>query len=198
EEDRRVFVGGTAAERLARRVARNVAGASREDLAREESMREDEVRPALGPAIAAGSLKELDTGKLFLSSVRWELLASRAAAAIDEETKRRAGAVGASRAAVLEKAFAAFAPREAEIVLKSIIDAGKLVADGETLRLPGAGALPGGEQKMADRIASMFEEGGLEPPSPGDVAVKLGAKSKIVEGLIAYLVKEKRLARLPG
>jgi selenocysteine-specific elongation factor len=198
EEDRRVFMDGTAADRLVRRVVRNVAGVSREDLAREESMREDEIRPALGPAIAAGTLRELDTGKLFLSSARWEILASRAAAAISAEVKNRAGAVGASRAAVLEKAFAAFAPREAEIALKSIIDAGKLIADGETLHLPGAGALPGGEQKMADKIAELFEEGGLEPPSPGDVAMKLGAKSKIVDGLIAYLVKEKRLARLPG
>ena len=198
DEDRRVFLEGTAADRLARRVGRNVAGASREDLAREESMREEDVRPALAAAISAGSLRELDSGKLYLSSARWDILASRATAAISEEVKNRPGAVGASRASVLEKAFAAFAPREAEIVLKSIIDAGKLVADGETLRLPGGGALAGGDQKLAGRIAAMFEEGGLEPPSPGDVAVKLEAKPKIVEGLIAYLVKERRLARLPG
>jgi selenocysteine-specific elongation factor len=198
EEDRRAFLEGTAADRLARRVARNVAGARREDLAREESMREEDVRPALSGAISAGTLKELDGGKLYLSSVRWDILASRAAAAITDELKHRPGAVGASRAAVLEKAFAAFAPREADIVLKSIVDAGKLVAEGETLRLPGAGALAGGDQKLAGRIAAMFEEGGLEPPSPGDVAMKLEAKPKIVEGLIAYLVKEKRLARLPG
>jgi selenocysteine-specific elongation factor len=156
------------------------------------------VRPALVGAIAAGTLKELDGGKLYLALVRWEILVSRSAVAIADEIRNRPGAVGASRAAVLEKAFAAFLPREAEIVLKSLIDAGKLVAEGETLRLPGGGALAGGDQKLAGRIAAMFEEGGLEPPSPGDVAVKLEAKSKIVEGLIAYLVKEKRLARLPG
>jgi selenocysteine-specific elongation factor len=198
DEDRRVFLEGNIADRLVRRVARNVGGARREDLAREESIREQDVRPALSAAISTGAVRELDGGKLYLSSVRWDILAFRSAAAITDEIKHRPGAVGASRAAVLEKAFAAFPPREGEIVLRSIIDAGKLVAEGETLRLPGGGALAGGDQKLAGRIAAMFEEGGLEPPSPGDVAVKLEAKPKIVEGLIAYLVKEKRLARMPG
>jgi len=198
EEDRRVFTEGSAAERLARRVARSVAGAHREELAREESMREDDIRTALRDAIAGGSIRELDSGRLLLSGGRWDTLASRAAAAVEEETRRRPGAVDASRAAILEKVFAAFSQRDAEIVLKSIVDAGKLAAEGESLRLPGGGALPGGEQKMADKIAAMFEEGQLDPPSPGDVAVKLSAKQKIVEGLIAYLVKEKRLVRLPG
>jgi selenocysteine-specific elongation factor len=73
-----------------------------------------------------------------------------------------------------------------------------VIAEGDSLRLPGERALPGSEQKTADKIAALFDEGGLEPPSPGDVAVKLSAKPKIVEGLIAYLVKERRLARLPG
>ncbi len=197
-EDRRVFLSGSTADRLVRRIERSAAGASREELAREEGLREEEVRPLLAERLKAGDLRDLDSGRLFLSKIRWEDLAKRAAAAVAEEIKRRPGAVDASRAAVLEQVFGAFSAHDAEVVLKSIADAGRVVLAGETVRLPGERALPGGEQKMAERIAALFDEGGLEPPSPGDVAVKLSAKPKIVEGLLAYLVKERRLARLPG
>jgi len=197
-EDRRVFLSGSPAERLARRVERSPSGASREDLAREEGMREEEVRALLSAVLDSKDVRELDSGRLYVSRSRWEDLAGHTASAVAEEIRRRPGAVEASRAAVLEQVFGAFSARDAELVLRSIADSGKVIAGGDGLRLPGERALPGGEQKTADRIAALFDEGGLEPPSPGDVAMKLGAKSKIVEGLLAYLVKEKRLARLPG
>ncbi|HET9794589.1 MAG TPA: SelB C-terminal domain-containing protein, partial [Thermoanaerobaculia bacterium] len=197
-EDRRVFLSGDPAERLARRAARSLSGVSREELAREEGLREEEVRPMLSASLASGAIRELDSGRLFLARTRWEDLASRTATAAAEEIKRRPGAVDASRAAVLEQVFGGFSARDAELVLRSFADAGKVLLEGESVRLPGERALPGGEQKMADRIAALFDAGGLEPPSPGDVAMKLSAKPKIVEGLLAYLVKEKRLARLPG
>jgi selenocysteine-specific elongation factor len=197
-EDRRVFISGSPAERLARRVERSPSGASREALARDEGMREEEVRTLLSASVGSKAIRELDAGRLFLSRERWEDLAARTTAVVAEEIKRRPGAVDASRAAVVEQVFGAFSPRDAEVVLRSIADSGKVLAEGDSLRLPGERALPGGEQKTADKIAALFDEGRLEPPSPGDVAMKLSAKPKIVEGLLAYLVKERRLARLPG
>ena len=197
-EDRRVFLEGSPADRLARRIERSPAGASREELAREEGIREEDVRPLLAEKLKSGALRDLDSGRLFLSNTRWEDLAARTAAAVAEEVARRPGAVDASRAAVIERVFGAFPERDAEVVLRAIAESGKVISEGESVRLPGERALPGGEQKLADRIAEMFEKGGLEPPSPGDVAMALSAKPKIVEGLLAYLVKEKRLARLPG
>ncbi|HWC65473.1 MAG TPA: SelB C-terminal domain-containing protein, partial [Thermoanaerobaculia bacterium] len=198
EEDRRVFLEGALADRVARRIARSTSGASREDLARDEGLKEEEIKPLLAPRLASGELKELDSGRFFLSKKRWDELAEKTAAAVGDEIKRRPGAVEASRAAVLEQVFPAFSEKDAEIVLRSIVDSGKIAASGESLKPPGGSSLPSGEQKLADRIQSIFDEAKLDPPSPGDVAAKLAAKPKIVEGLLAYLVKEKRLARLPG
>jgi selenocysteine-specific elongation factor len=198
DEDREVFLRGTAAERLLRRVRRALAGMAREDLAREESLREEEVRMKLADPVASGAVVALGAGAFFLSREALDSLSAQARQAVEDEVARRPGSVGASRAAVLEQAFSRFSPKHAEALLRSIIEKGLLEADGDQLQLPGSGALPAPEQKLADRIAGAFEAVGLDPPNPRDVATNLGAKPKIVDGLIAFLVKEKRLARLPG
>ena len=193
-EDRRVFLAGSIPARLRRRIDRAAAGISRDELAREEAIDARDVRAHLADA---DDVLELDSG-LFLSKNRWEELAKWTIATIDEEIRRRPGATAASRASVVERVFGRFSPRDAEAALRSIAAAGKIAADGENLRLPGAAGLEAADQSLADRIAAIYDTGALDPPSPGDVAAKLSAKPKIVEGLMAYLVKEKRLARLPG
>jgi len=198
EEDRRVFLEGNRSERLIRRVRRAAAGITREELAREETLREHEVRGELGGAIGHRQIREIDEGRFYLWEEQWKELGDRTVAAIAEEVRRRPGTVGASRAAILEKVFSRFSAKDSETLLRTLSDAGKIESEDEMLRLPGPGGLPVGEQKLAERIAAIFEGAGLEPPSPGAVAARLSAKPKIVEGLIAYLVKEKRLARLPG
>jgi selenocysteine-specific elongation factor len=45
---------------------------------------------------------------------------------------------------------------------------------------------------------ALFRQGGLDPPSPIDVARAVKRHVKVVEGLIGYLVKKGELARLPG
>lgn len=54
------------------------------------------------------------------------------------------------------------------------------------------------EDGLAARIEEVYRESGIEAPSPGEVAVLLGAKEKAVEGLVRFLVDQKRLARVGG
>lgn len=57
---------------------------------------------------------------------------------------------------------------------------------------PAADASP-----LARAILEQYTLAGLEPPSPGEVARALDAKSQIVEGLVQHLVRRKELVRLP-
>jgi len=74
-----------------------------------------------------------------------------------------------------------------------------LVVRGGQVSLPGRSAeLTGEESSLAKQIVRKFDEGGLQPPAPGDVCESLSAKPQIFEGVIQYLLRKGDLQRLPG
>ena len=197
-EDLEVFQTGGPAERLLRRIARRPEGASLEELSSQEWLKPESVRSLLETSVKGGALAALSAGRLYLTSSRLAELGKQVRSLVEKELRARAGSTGAPRAVVIERHFSHFDPKAAEEVLERLAAGGTIELRGEEVRLPGGGSLAAGDQKLAEKIASRFEEGGLEPPSPGDIVQALGAKQKIVEGLVTFLVKEKRLARLPG
>lgn len=54
------------------------------------------------------------------------------------------------------------------------------------------------EDELAARVEEIYRSSGVEAPSPAEVARVLGAKEKVVEGLVRFLVERKRLARVGG
>ncbi|HLN93217.1 MAG TPA: SelB C-terminal domain-containing protein, partial [Thermoanaerobaculia bacterium] len=54
------------------------------------------------------------------------------------------------------------------------------------------------ERELSERIAQVFRERALAPPSPREVAEIVRHRPKVVDGLIGYLVKRGSLVRLPG
>lgn len=54
------------------------------------------------------------------------------------------------------------------------------------------------EDGLAVRIEEVYRESGVEAPSPAEVALRLAAKEKVVDGLVRFLVDHKRLARVGG
>lgn len=54
------------------------------------------------------------------------------------------------------------------------------------------------EDELAARVEGVYRASGVEAPSPAEVARLLGAKEKVVEGLVRFLVDHKRLARVGG
>ena len=73
-----------------------------------------------------------------------------------------------------------------------------LVVAGDEARAPGREDLAAPERDLAERIAAVFAERGLNPPSPGEAAELVRHRPKVVEGLIGYLAKKGTLVRLPG
>lgn len=184
--------------RLRRRIEREPAGIPIARLAREEYLPPEQVRDLLAGSLDAGEIVETLPGSFYLSRRREAALASDARRLVEEEIGRRPGARGAPRATVLEKVLSRFELRTGEALLRRFVEKGLLQEQGDELRLPGGAGLPAAEQTLASRIAGRFDEKGLDPPSPAALAAELSAKPKIVEGLIGFLVKEKRLLRLPG
>jgi len=107
------------------------------------------------------------------------------------DTMPRAEAVSAilpGRAAQLAPAYLRFLKERKVLEIR-----------GDRVSLPGRAAdLTGGESKLAAQILAVYEGAGLMPPPPGEVSAALGAKAKIVDGVVNYLIEQAKLARLPG
>ena len=74
-----------------------------------------------------------------------------------------------------------------------------LVTAGDQVNLPGREVeLSGEESELSQAVLAAVEAGGLTPPSPGELARSLGAKSKILEGVQRYLTERRKLVRLPS
>ena len=69
---------------------------------------------------------------------------------------------------------------------------------GEEARAPGRDDLAVGDRDLSERIARVYQERGLAPPSPAEVTATVQHRQKVVEGLIGYLVKKGTLIRLSG
>jgi selenocysteine-specific elongation factor len=65
--------------------------------------------------------------------------------------------------------------------------------------LPGRSAqLTGEESKLSAGVLERFDQAGLAPPSPGEVAQALGAKPQILDGVIRHLIARGQLTKLPS
>jgi selenocysteine-specific elongation factor len=72
-----------------------------------------------------------------------------------------------------------------------------LTVQGDQVTLPGRSAqLTGEESKLSTALLALFEQKGLTPPSPGEMALELSAKPQILEGVIRHLVARGQLIRL--
>lgn len=112
-----------------------------------------------------------------------------------------------------EKPLAAGMPK-AELVSQLIPERARRLADtyldwlaakkviavrGSEINLPGRQAsLTGEESQLSRTVVALFEKGGLEPPSPGDLRATTHAKPQVLEGLVRFHIQQGDLVRLPG
>jgi selenocysteine-specific elongation factor len=74
-----------------------------------------------------------------------------------------------------------------------------LTVQGDQITLPGRSAqLTGEESKLSTAVLERYEKAGLAAPSPGEVALALGAKPQILEGVIRHLVTRGQMVKLPS
>jgi len=103
------------------------------------------------------------------------------------------------KAELVRKLLPRRAAASADFHLGWLAGRGVVQLDADRVAPPGRRAeLTTGESGLAASILDEYENAGLEPPGPLEVARRLAAKPPIVDGLVQHLVRRKRLVRLPG
>ncbi|MEO1088394.1 MAG: SelB C-terminal domain-containing protein, partial [Acidobacteriota bacterium] len=83
--------------------------------------------------------------------------------------------------------------------LKMLAQAKALVVQGDLVTQPGRKAssqMTGDEAKLSARLLEEIEAGGLTPPGPADLSIRLGTKQQILEGVQGYLLRQRQIVRL--
>jgi len=195
-----VLEAGTLGERLSWWVEQSRdRGVSEEDLARRAGVEPATVREALAPAVEAGKLQALRRNPdRYVGETALSRLATRASKELAALLAASGTGVGVSRGTLLQRLLPGAESRWQEAVESALVARGVLQIASDEARLPGRSDLAGAERELSERLASLYRERALNPPSPAEAADAVRHRPKVVEGLIAYLVKRGDLVRLPG
>ncbi len=174
-------------------------GVSEDELASRTGVPAARVRATLGPSRESGRVHVLRRSpERYLSERALAALVERARREINHYLESGTGAVGMPRRTLLSRLLPSSDLPWAEAVEAALVERGALVPVGDEARAPGRDDLVGRERELSERIADVFRERGLSPPSPAEVTQLVQHRQKVVEGLIGYLVKRGAIVRLPG
>jgi selenocysteine-specific elongation factor len=160
-------------------------------LAARLGMRESGLEAALGRLVAEGTLA--------VARARQPVLVHREAVAGIRDEAQRVLATSGSVGLPLAELLARVVPTDAKPLREFYLD--ELRRSG-LLREVAGRALAGGaaplEDALAARVAEFYRQAGFEAPSPQEAAGALAADPRVVQGVVRFLVDQKRLARLGG
>ena len=194
------FEGGTLSDRLEFWIlAARERGADEELLAQRAGVSTGALRAALAPALQDRRVHALPRSPdRYISEAALAGIAARAASKLEALVSSTSGSLGASRSTLLRRVLPGADARWAEAIEAALVERGVLILAGEEARPPGRDDIAAPERDLSERIASVFRERGLDPPAPREVAEAVQRHTKVVDGLIGYLVKKGTLVRLPG
>jgi selenocysteine-specific elongation factor len=166
-------------------------GVAAATLAARLGVREAGLEALLGRLVAEGAFAVVPG--------RTPLLVARAAVVGVVEKSRElltaSGSVGLPLAELLARVVPVDARRLRNFYLDELRRSG-------VLREVGGRALAGDaaplEDALAARVAELYRRAGFEAPSPQEAAAALGADPRVVQGVVRFLVDQKRLARVGG
>jgi selenocysteine-specific elongation factor len=160
-------------------------------LAARLGMRESGLEAPLGRLVAEGTLA--------VARARQPVLVHREAVAGIRDEAQRVLAASGNVGLPLAEFMARVVPTDAKALREFYLD--ELRRSG-LLREVAGRALAGGaaplEDALAARVAEFYRQAGFEAPSPEEAAGALGADPRVVQGVVRFLVDQKRLARLGG
>jgi selenocysteine-specific elongation factor len=184
---------------VAVRVGRaGLAGIARADLTRETGLDAAELDAALAAQPAGGEIHTTADARCIAEPALAELEA-RLERALDAwhraEPLRPGMPTGALRGRLPENV----APAAAGRALERLAGRGRVVVEGDLARRPDhRPRLAAPTAELAERIATLLAEAGLEAPSLRDLAAAAGAEPARLRDLLAHLEREGRLVRAPG
>jgi selenocysteine-specific elongation factor len=174
-------------------------GVSEDELAPRAGVTAPEVRTALAPPREAGRIHVLRRSpERYVAESILSALVEKARRQIAGYLESGSGSVGMPRRTLLSRLLPTADPPWAESVEAALVQRGAFATVGEEARAPGRDDLAGGDRDLSERIADVFRERGLAPPSPSEVTAIVQHRQKVVEGLLGYLVKKGTLIRLSG
>jgi selenocysteine-specific elongation factor len=174
-------------------------GVSEDELAPRAGVSAAEVRAALASPREAGRVHVLRRSpERYVAESVLSALAGKARREIAGYLESGSGSVGMPRRTLLSRLAPAADPPWAEALEAALVQRGAFATVGDEARTPGRDDLAGGDRDLSERIADVFRERGLAPPSPAEVTAIVRHRQKVVEGLIGYLVKKGTLVRLSG
>jgi selenocysteine-specific elongation factor len=122
----------------------------------------------------------------------------RAGRVLADYFQRQRLARGMPKAEAVKRILPGRAAELSDVYLAWLAAQQVLSVAGDQVNLPGREAeLTGRESELSRSLLAAVEQGGLTPPAPAELAVRLGAKPQIVDGLVRYLVERGELLRLP-
>ncbi|HEY6147512.1 MAG TPA: SelB C-terminal domain-containing protein, partial [Thermoanaerobaculia bacterium] len=134
----------------------------------------------------------------YVSEDTLQRLARRAGAELEALLAAGAPSVGVSRRTLLARLLPSADARWSEAIERALVSRKAYEIVGEEARPPGRDDLAPPDRDLSERILAVFRKSGLDPPSPGETAERVGHRQKVVEGLLGYLVKKGSIVRLPG
>ena len=157
-------------------------------------------RAALQPAALEAPLGRLAAAGRVVASAGSTpvLLAPAPLAALEAEARAllaAAGSLGVPIAELTARLVPAEAGRVREFLVEQLHRRGVLRVVGGRATAADAAPL---EDPLAGRVEAAYRDAGFAAPSPGEVALALGAKDKAIEGIVRFLVEQGRLARVGG
>ena len=191
----RTLAGGSLAERvdLMARLA-GIRGLTIEEVQARTGIRSDALRREL---VAAPRLAKVAEGRWIHSDVLADFR-KRAIEFLDRYFKSNRMAVNVPKSELAQKML----PHDADASLTSFLfddlAREKIAAvRGDAVEIPGRSKeLGGAEGELARTIEKRFAEAGLQPPPVSELIQTIQQKPKVIEGVVAFLVKQGTLIRL--
>ncbi|MEM9556260.1 MAG: selenocysteine-specific translation elongation factor [Acidobacteriota bacterium] len=174
-------------------------GLGADDIAARLGLRRARAEKALEQRVRDGHLLKLRDRCVHPRVVQG--LVESARALLDEFFAAQRLAPGMPKAELIARLLPRRARGHAETYLRWLAAAKVLLADGDLVNPPGrsvAEALSHEESDLSRTLLAAIEAEGLTPPSPPELARRLGVKPQILDGVQTYLITQRRLVRLPS
>ena len=155
------------------------------------ALEEEGIHAVLGQALEGGQVEVVAGRPAVAVAARFRPEFNAAAARLLAE----AGAAGVPLAELSSRVVPNVAARLRDYYLEGLRRSGGVrEVGGRALAAGGASV----DDELTARIEAVYRGAGFEAPSPAEVARRLAAKEKAVEGLVRSLIDRRRLTRLGG
>jgi selenocysteine-specific elongation factor len=148
--------------------------------------------------VSAGRAVEVSSNPLMLISAEVQkALAAQVVNLLEDRHRRDPLSLGLSREEVRERIFSHARPEVFRSIVRGLVDAGKLAAERDTLRLAShRPEMSGAEAEARHRMEAAIDAAGLQAATLDEIAASTGTSIQLARKLFTLLVAEGRVLRI--